>query len=409
MENIIQFGTGAFLRGFADWMFQEINDRTDFKCSVVAVQSTSRGLCDAINKNPEYTLVSRGLMDGSPIAVPYKISVLSRCVNAADNYEDFLALAENPDFKYIVSNTTEAGIAYDREDEKDKPAKSFPGKLTQLMYKRFKLNLPGFIILPCELIERNAGELLRIILLYADKWELGEDFKDWVLCENRFLNTLVDRIVTGFAPEIGDENPLTNTSELYHIWVIEGSDVGLPFEKAGINVVYTDSLDKYRTRKVRILNGAHTSLIPTALLKNTETVLDCMNDPELYTHLENCLNEIIPAMKGNQAELREYANEVIERFKNPYIRHKCRSIALNSVSKFKVRVLPSIKDYIKEFGKIPDNLYKSLLNLIEFYKTHEPTDDEYAVEFIKNHTVDEILANKKLWGEDLNLLLKGDE
>ena len=409
MKKVIQFGTGAFLRGFVDWMLDEVNKRTDFKTSVTVVQSTARGLADAINSSPEYTLVSRGIENGDPVVKEYRISTLSHCVNTAVNYGELIELASDPDYAYIVSNTTEAGIKYDAGDRVDSPAASFPGKLTQLLFARFKAGLDGFTVLPCELIENNGGELRSIVLRYAREWGLGDEFIAWVTDNNRFLNTLVDRIVTGYDESLGDPNPLANTCELYHIWVIEGDDVGIPFAKAGLNVVYTDDLEKYRTRKVRILNGAHTSLIPYALLEGEQTVLDAISNQKLRSHLEGCLSEVIPTLYGlySEDELKAYVGEVLERFANPYVKHKCQAIALNSISKFKVRCLPSIKAYFEIFGKAPEHLSVACEKLIEFYKDGTPCDDESIINYIKTHTKEQILSEGVVFGEDISKYIAG--
>ena len=409
MKKVIQFGTGAFLRGFVDWMLDEVNKKTDFKTSVTVVQSTERGLADAINASSEYNLISRGIENGSEVVKKYRINSLSHCVNTAVNYAKFLALATDEDYAYIVSNTTEAGIKYDPSDKAEGCAKSFSAKLTQLLYARFKAGLDGFTVLPCELIENNARELKSIVLRYADEWKLGADFIAWISEKNRFLNTLVDRIVTGYDESIGDTNPLANTCELYHIWVIEGEDVGIPFAAAGLNVIYTDNLEKYRTRKVRILNGAHTSLIPYALLEGEQTVLEAIRNKKLKAHLEGCLSEVLPTLYGlyTADELRAYMNEVIERFENPYIKHKCQAIALNSISKFKVRCLPSIKAYYDIFGKAPENLSVACKKLIEFYKEGTPCDDEALVEYIRTHTEEQIFSEGVVFGEDIRKYIIG--
>ena len=409
MKNVIQFGTGAFLRGFFDWMMSEVCGRCDFKSKITVIQSTSRGLADAINASSGYTLYARGIEGGQTVVKKYRIGTLDKCINTATEYAAFLALAEDESYKYIVSNTTEAGIKYDSADTKDAPAASFPGKLTQLLYARFKAGLPGFTVLPCELIENNAAELKKIVLRYADEWGLPCEFSEWVASENRFCNTLVDRIVTGYDEALGDADPLTNTSELYHLWVIEGEDVGIPFEKAGINVIYTDDLSKYRTRKVRILNGAHTSLIPYALLEGEQTVLSAMGNPKLRSHLEGCLSEILPTLLDlyTERELLEYTNEVAQRFSNPYIKHKCQAIALNSISKFKVRVLPSLKAYFEIYKKPAKHLSVACDKLIEFYKSGTPCDDNSIVEYIKCHTREEILSSGVVFGEDISKYIAG--
>ncbi len=409
-ERVIQFGEGGFLRGFCDWMMQIVNEETDWNGSVAVVQPIEKGLCDMLAaQDCMYTHVIRGV-EGVEKKV---IDVISRCVNPYMNYDEYLKLAENPDFRFVISNTTEAGISYYAEDKlTDRPQKSFPGKVTALLKRRFDLKLNGFIFLPCELIDKNGTTLKEIVLRYADEWNLGDDFKAFVENENIFCNTLVDRINTGFPKGedlgLGYEDNMLNTSEYFHLWVIEGPKdkvLEIPFHKTNLNVIVTDDMTKYRTRKVRILNGAHTAMIPYALLEGVETVGDCMENEKLSAFDKACVfDEIIPTLDLPKEELLSYAESVFERFSNPYIRHFCASISLNSVSKFKVRVLPSILEYIKRYNKMPEKLLFSFARLIEFYKTDMPNDDEEVMKFMKNASVDEILKNKALWGENLSFL-----
>ncbi len=409
-EKIIQFGEGGFLRGFADWMIQKMNDKGLSDIGVVVVQPIEKGMCDMLSaQNCTYTHIIRGV-EGVENTV---VNCITRCVKPYEDYESYLALAENKDFKYVISNTTESGIAY-REGDKltDTPPVSFPAKVTALLYKRFQLGLPGFVFLPCELIDKNASKLREIILKYAEEWKLGEEFIAWVKNENSFCNTLVDRINTGYPKdekiELGYTDNMINTSEYFHLWVIEGKKEDfddLPFSKAGLNVIICNSMEMYRTRKVRILNGAHTSLVPYALLSGFDTVKSCVDDEKMLGHIRKCVfDEIIPTLDLPKNELTEYAENVIERFKNPYIKHYLASISLNSVSKFKVRVLPSILEYIKRFDKMPETLLFSFAMLIKFYKEGTPDDDKEVMEFMKNKDLLEILSNKSFWDTDLSFL-----
>ena len=409
-EKVIQFGEGGFLRGFVDWMLQSVNENTDFDGSVVVVQPIKDGLCDMLSaQGCVYTHLCRGV-EGVDIK---KVDVISRCVKPYDDFDSYMALAENKDFRFIVSNTTEAGITYSDSDKlSDRPANTFPGKLTQLLLKRFQLGYGGFVILPCELIDKNGDQLKKCILQYADLWELGAEFKNWIEKENIFCNTLVDRINTGYPKgesiELDFDDKMVNTSEYFHLWVIDGYEKlfdEIPFDKCGLNVILTNELERYRTRKVRILNGSHTSMIPYALLSGVETVGECLNNDVISAHLKNCQAEIVDSLDMDRNEALEYANSVMVRFANPYIQHKCQSIALNSVSKFKVRVLPSILEYIKRYNKMPETLLFAFAKLIEFYKTDMPNDDKDVMEFMKSASTAEILANDKFWGLDLSYLL----
>ena len=407
-ERVIQFGEGGFLRGFADWMLQIVNENTDFGGKVVVVQPIENGMCDMLSaQNCEYTHICRGL-EGVEAK---KVDVISRCVKPYEDFESYIELAKNPDFRFVISNTTEAGICVDENDKiTDKPAKTFPAKLTQLLKVRFDLGLQGFVYLPCELIDKNGENLKKCILKYAELWNLGEDFNEWIEKENIFCNTLVDRINTGYPKDedTGIDDNMLNTSEYFHLWVIEGySDLNkeIPFDKCGLNVIVTDNLEMYRTRKVRILNGAHTSLVPYALLSGFDTVKSCIDDEKMLAHIKACVyDEIIPTLDLPKDELLEYADNVLTRFANPYIKHYLSSIVLNSVSKFKVRVLPSITEYIKRYDKMPKTLLFSFAKLIDFYKTDMTNDDKDVTEFMKTASVKEILANTKLWDEDLSYL-----
>ena len=410
-ERVIQFGEGGFLRGFVDWMLQKINENSDFDGSVVVVQPIEQGMCDMLTEqNCVYTHVCRGV-EGVDTSV---IDVISRCVKPYDDFAAYLALAEQPEMRFIVSNTTESGIVYSPDDKiTDAPPKSFPAKVTLLLKRRYELGLGGFIFLPCELINRNGDNLKKCILQYADLWNLGDGFKTWVEKDNVFTNTLVDRINTGYPRGedlgLGYEDNMVNTSEFFHLWVIETDydlDAEIPFSKTDLNVIITpDKLEMYRTRKVRILNGAHTSLVPYALLSGLDTVKSCLDDETMSAHLKKCVfDEIIPTLDLPRDELLSYANSVVERFSNPYIKHYLSAIALNSVSKFKVRVLPSILEYIKRYEKMPETLLFAFAKLIDFYKTDMTNDDADVVAFMKNNDTAAILANEALWGQDLSHL-----
>ena len=407
-EKVIQFGEGGFLRGFVDWMLQIANENTDFNGSVVVVQPIKNGMCDQLSaQGCKYTHLIRG-KEGVEAK---EIDVISRCVKPYDDFDSYIALAENKDFRFIVSNTTEAGIAVNEGDLfTDRPASSFPGKLTQLLYKRYELGLGGFVFLPCELSDDNGIELKKCILKYADMWLLGDGFKNWIEKENIFTVTLVDRINTGYPKDedTGIDDKMLNTSEYFHLWVIDGYEClfkELPLGECGLNVILTDQIDMYHTRKVRILNGAHTSLVPHALLSGFDTVKSCVDDEKMLEHIKKCVfDEIIPTLDLPREELLSYADSVLTRFANPYIKHYLSSIALNSVSKFKVRVLPSILEYVKRFNKIPETLVFSFARLIEFYKVGTPNDANDVMEYMKNASVKDILGNKELWGQDLSFL-----
>ena len=412
-EKIIQFGEGGFLRGFVDYFFQKLNDKGLFEGSVVVVQPIKTGMCDMLTaQNCEYNLFLRGVDNGKVVDEHAHIDVISRCINPYKDYEEYLSLAKNPDFRFIVSNTTEAGIVYEDDNKlSDAPANSFPAKLTALLYERFKAGLPGFIILSCELIDHNGEELLKCCKKYALKWELGEDFGLWLERENSFCSTLVDRIVTGFPRDehkaleerIGQSDNMMDTAEIFHLWVIQGNhEDELPLQKAGFNVVWTDNVDPYKKRKVRILNGAHTSMVLAARLYGLETVGECMKDEKVSSLLrKSVFEEIIPTI-GDTEDNRKFGEAVFERFANPFIKHQLLSIALNSVSKFRARVLPTILEYKAKNGQYPKILSFSFAALIVFYKTDEANDSEEVVKFMKSASVADILKREDYWGEDLS-------
>ncbi|MDE6319507.1 MAG: tagaturonate reductase [Lachnospiraceae bacterium] len=415
-EKVIQFGEGGFLRGFVDYFFQKMKDKGLFDGSVVIVQPIEKGMCEMLMKqNCEYNLFLRGIENGEVVDEHTHINVISRCVNPYTEYEDYMKLAENPDFRFIVSNTTEAGIEFVADNRfEDAPAKSFPGKLTQLLYKRYQLGLPGFIVLSCELIDHNGEELLKCCLQYAEHWGLEDGFRTWLKEENDFCSTLVDRIVTGFPRDehaalcerIGEQDNMMDTAEIFHLWVIQGQhEDELPLQKAGYNVIWTDNVDPYKKRKVRILNGAHTSMVLGAYLYGLETVGECLKDEKVSALLKKCIfEEIIPTI-GDTEDNRAFGAAVLERFSNPFIKHMLLSIALNSVSKFKARVLPTILEYQEQKGTYPQALVFSLAALIAFYRTDNANDGEEIVEFMKKASVADILKREDYWGEDISALL----
>lgn len=420
-EKILQFGTGNFLRGFVEDFVQTLQEKELFDGDVVIVQPTRGGKSKLINENGgDYNLYLRGVENGQSVSVRREITCVSRCIDPYTNFEDYLALAKNPDLRFIVSNTTEAGIAFDPKCKfEDRPALSFPGKLTQFLYHRYLGHLPGFVILPCELISDNGAELKKCVLRYASLWELGEDFASWVEEENTFCNTLVDRIVTGYPEdaqalfaEIGREDKLLNTAEPYHLWVIEGDyEAELPLKKAGLNVIWSDDVASYKKMKVRILNGSHTSLVFPSLLCGVETVKESLDDEQLSAFLNRCLFGCILPLLEDKEDIRSFASAVLERFANPYIKHRWQAISLNSVSKFKERVLPSIEDYVIKNDALPKPLVFALSCLIHYYKNNPVQDNPDAAMCILIGDLEEILSNTSLWGIDLsamkNLVEKG--
>ncbi len=407
-ETVIQFGEGNFLRGFFDYFLHKMNEKGLYDGKAVVVQPISIGRVADLNaQNCKYNLYLRGIQNGEIVKEHTFVESISRCVDPYKNFEDYISLADNPDFRFIVSNTTEAGIEFvDTCKFQDEPALSFPGKLTQLLYRRYKNGLNGFVILACELIDNNGTELKKCVLKYAELWNLGDDFKSWLETENHFVNTLVDRIVTGYpndeTKEMHPDDKFLDTAEIFHLWVIEGNfEDEFPLKKAGFNVVWTDDAKPYKKIKVRILNGAHTSLVAGALLSDIETVGEAMNNKLTSAFLNKVMKEeILPTIGENEDSI-AFANNVFDRFKNPFIQHKWRSIALNSVSKYSVRVLPTLLEYKEKNGEYPKLLTMSLAYLLYFYKNDDPDDAADVVTTMKNDSIAEILANVSLWQNDL--------
>ena len=417
-ERVLQFGEGNFLRGFVDWMFDRLNKENGGDFGVVLVQPLDMGLVDMINEQDGlYDLYLRGLQDGAPVEEERVVECVTRGINPFRDTDEFFKCALNPDMRYIVSNTTEAGIEYiPSESADDFAGTTFPGRLTMFMKKRFDAGLPGFVLLPCELIDKNGAELKACVLKYADDFGYGEAFKKWINDENVFTSTLVDRIVTGYPRDTakameekyGHLDNVIDTAEIFHLWVIESEkDMSkeLPFTDIGLNVIWTNDVTPYKKRKVRILNGAHTMSVLAARLAGLETVGEMMNDADFMAYINKGLfDEIIPVLDLPKDELVYFANAVIERFKNPFIKHYLLSIALNSVSKYKVRVLPSLLEYKAKFGKLPAVLTFGLAALIEFYKGDEVNDDAAVMDFMKGASVEDILKNTSLWDTDLSFM-----
>ncbi|MFA6948745.1 MAG: tagaturonate reductase, partial [Eubacteriales bacterium] len=308
-ETILQFGEGGFLRSFADKFVDVMNKRGTYDGKIVVVQPIQNGLCDRLNaQGGRYNLFLRGISGGKQVCERTEIESISRAINPYEDYDALLDAARSPDMRIVISNTTEAGIEYiGTESMADRPPKSFPAKLTVCLYERYRLGLNGFIILSCELIDRNGDELKKCVLKYANLWKLGDGFTEWLERENHFCSTLVDRICTGYPKDPAEKAELSalcpgdsiiDTAEIFHLWVIEGNfEDEFPLCRSGINAVWTDNVDPYKKRKVRILNGAHTSMVPCAYLYGMRTVGECMQEPAVRGFLERCvLGEILPVI-----------------------------------------------------------------------------------------------------------------
>lgn len=431
--KVVQFGEGNFLRAFVDYVIDKLNEQAGFGAGVAVVQPISSGMVSMLNdQDGLYNLFMRGIKNGKEIQEKRTISCIQKGINPYENYSDYMALANEEDLQFVISNTTEAGISFDKKDTLNgTPHNSFPAKLTALLYKRFQHfkgnENKGLTIIPCELINHNADTLKEIILKYAQLWELEKDFIDWINKANSFHNTLVDRIVPGYPKddiskyqkELKFEDKLVVTAEVFLLWVIEGDKKlkqKIPFDKIDENILVVEDMQPYRTRKVRILNGAHTTMVPFSLLYGNETVKETIDNSFTGKFVKEAVfEEINPTLSLGKEELDTFAKEVFDRFRNPFIKHQLASIALNSISKFKVRVLPSLLTYQKKNNELPLRLTFALACLIRFYrgewegKLLPVKDDAQITDFFQQvweqHSYKDIardvLENKEFWGEDL--------
>lgn len=458
-EKVLQFGEGNFLRAFVDYMFDEINAQGLFDGGITLVQPIPGGdfLRNILNEQEGlYTLIARGRENGEKVVSKRLITCVNRCINPYVDFNTYNECAKNPELRFVVSNTTEAGITWNEENMvTDKPQDSFPAKVANFLYVRFKEfngdSSKGLIFIPCELIDDNGKTLKKFVLKHAENWNLGKDFIDWIENACVFTSTLVDRIVTGYprneakelCEQFGYEDNAIDTSEIFHTWVIEGPaelEKELPFPKAGLKVIFTPDVKPYKKRKVRILNGAHTCSVLGAYLAGHDIVRNVMNDELFYKYLEDALNnEIIPAITSEELtyeDLKGFADAVFDRFKNPFIDHKLLDISLNSTSKFEARVLHTINEYYEQKKELPKILTFSFAAYLAFYKGTEIKDgalighrgeEEYPIkdsanvlEFYKNlwtgvdttdksavaDLVKKVCANTDFWlGQDLNTTL----
>lgn len=384
--KIVQFGGGNFMRGFTDYVIDKLNKGTDWKGGIVNLQATPNGSIQKMEEQDNlYTLFTRGIKKGEIVDEKHVISAIQKSVNPYSDYQDFLALAKEEELEFVFSNTTETGIAYDEmETSYEGPHKNFPAKVAVLLYERFKYfngaEDKGLRIIPCELIEHNAFVLRDIIIKYAQLWNLEDAFVEWIHQNNYFHSTLVDRIVPGYPKDDAEsyedqleyEDQMMVVSEIFLLFVIQEAgnlNERIPFNKINEQILVVDDIQPYRLRKVRILNGGHTLMLAPAILSGKETVKESVDDQFIGKFLKDAIfNEVNPTLGLDEAELKEFAEEVFDRFRNPFIKHHLASIALYFVSKFKVRVLPSLLTYVENNGKLPVNLTFSLAGLIRFYQ-----------------------------------------
>lgn len=445
-ERIIQFGEGNFLRAFVDWILWNMNQRTNFNGSVVVVQPIERGMVDWLNgQDGLYHVNLQGRLNGEAVNTLERIDVISRALNPYTQNWAYMALAEQPEMRFVISNTTEAGIAFDPACKlSDTPASSYPGKLVQLLYRRYQTfngdPSKGLIIMPCELIFLNGHRLKECIYQYIDLWkeDLGADyegFREWFTKYNYVCATLVDRIVPGFPrkeiadiqQKIGYKDNLVVQAEIFHLWVIEKPEnmtceelrQEFPAEKAGLHVLIAESEKPYHERKVTLLNGPHTVLSPVAYLSGVDIVRDACNHPILSKYIHKVqFEELMETLNLPIDELKQFASDVLERFNNPYVDHQVTSIMLNSFPKFQARDLPGVKTFLERKGHLPEGLVFGLAAIITYYKGGvredgapiTPNDDEKIMQLLKDlwatedtqKVTDGVLSAEFIWGEDLH-------
>ncbi|WP_337929396.1 tagaturonate reductase [Coprobacter fastidiosus] len=436
-ERIIQFGEGNFLRAFVDWIIYNMNQKAEFNSSVVIVQPLENGMVNMLNEQDGlYHVNLQGLQNGKEVDSIQLIDVVSRGLNPYAQYNEFLKLAENPEMRFVISNTTEAGIAFDPSCKlEDAPAKSYPGKLTQLLFHRFKVFNgamdKGLIIFPCELIFDNGKVLKKCIDQYIELWNLGEDFKHWFDTACGVYCTLVDRIVPGYPRDtigqildrIGLDDKLVVKGEIFHLWVIEAPETverEFPADKAGLNVLFVPSEKPYHDRKVTLLNGPHTVLSPVGYLAGLNTVKECCEDPVIGQFVKKVMySELLETLDLPKEELILFADAVMERFRNPFVKHFVTSIMLNSFPKFKTRDLPGLKIFLERKKELPSGLVLGLAGIVTYYKGGKRgndeivlKDDQEIIDLLKNlwangspiDVAKGVLGAEFIWGEDLNLI-----
>ncbi len=438
----VQFGEGNFLRAFVDYMIDIANAKGLFNGNIAIVKNVKFGDLNRFKKqNNLYTVILRGKQNGETVNCAHIVTSVQKAIGCYEEPDEYTALAGLDSLRFVISNTTEAGIVLDEEDHFEGMPNTYPGKLTKFLYERYNVfdgaNDKGLIILPVELIDNNGKELKRCVLELTQIWKLPQEFTDWLNDACTFCDTLVDRIVTGYPAEeadrlcakLGYKDELLDVAEPFGLWVIESQkDISeeLPLDKAGLPVLFVDDCKPYKERKVRILNGAHTSTVLLGWLSGFESVGECMADKTIRSFMETALNEIREFVKLPKDEVDEFVRSVLERFENPFVRHKVLDISLNSVSKWKARVLPSFKDYYNSKAKLPSALTFSFAALLAFYSSSEWCDNalcgkrgdgisylirdgKYELEFFSEQSqkpVDEyvkaVSQNLKLWGEDLS-------
>jgi len=441
-DRVIQFGEGNFLRAFIDWQLDLLNEHTDLDAGIVIVRPINTDFPPSLStQDGLYTTVIRGLNEqGEAVREPRLIRSVNREINIYHQFDEYLALAHDANIRFVFSNTTEAGISYHAGDKlTDTPPVSYPAKLTRLLFERFShfdgAADKGWVLLPCELIDYNGDALQELVLRYAQEWALPAEFTTWLNQHNTFCSTLVDRIVTGYPrgevdalqAELGYQDTFLDTAEYFYLFVIQGPQwlaKELRLDQIELNVRIVDDIKPYKERKVAILNGAHTALVPIAFLSGLNTVGESMNDKLISTFVEKTIaEEIVPVLDLPHDELTSFAQAVLSRFRNPFIQHQLLSIALNGMTKFRTRILPQLLTYREQHGELPARLTFALAALIAFYRgkradeTYPLQDDEKWITRFKSlwsgvdngevalsTLVNDVLGDTEHWGQDLLLV-----
>ena len=409
--RIVQFGEGNFLRAFIDNFIQILNDKELINSNIAVVQPMPFGRIDAMKEQDGlYTLFLDGISKGEVVKQHQIIDVISQLIDPFKSLNVYLDLAKSKDLEVVISNTTEAGIAYVSEKlDANTTPQSFPGKLLLFLKTRFDAfdnkKEASLDIVPCELIDYNGDTLKAILEKLAIFNDYSKDFIDWLLNENRYYNTLVDRIVPGYprdnAKEIEASLGYLDHSivkgEIFHLWVIDGPTEHLkkvlPFDQSGLSVHFVESIVPYKQRKVKILNGSHTALVPVAYLAGKRAVRESVEDQLLNQYLNQFIfNEVVPTIDLPKKEMDAFAKSVLERYKNPFIHHLLISISLNSMTKYKTRVLPTVLDFDKQ-GKIANHGLFAFAAWLVFYRGQDLDGQEIALKD------DQIFIDlfKKLW------------
>ncbi|WP_145562073.1 tagaturonate reductase [Yersinia aldovae] len=438
-DKIIQFGEGNFLRAFVDWQIDLLNEHTDLNAGIVVIRPIDSDFPPSLStQDGLYTAVIRGLNEqGEAVRESRLIRSVNREINIYHQFDEYLALARDPNIRFMFSNTTEAGIAWNETDQfSDAPPSSFPAKLTRLLFERFEhfdgAADKGWVLLPCELIDYNGEALRELVLRYASQWQLPVAFTQWLTENNTFCSTLVDRIVTGYPrdevtalqTELGYQDSFLDTAEYFYLFVIQGPQSlaqELRLDQLDLNIRIVDDIKPYKERKVAILNGAHTALVPVAYLAGLDTVGQTMDDAQISRFVEKTITEeIVPVLDLPEDELLSFSQAVLSRFRNPFIQHQLLSISLNGMTKFRTRILPQLLTYQQQQGKLPPRLTFALAALIAFYRgerdgqTYPLQDDAHWLERYSTlwngvkhgdstlaALVNSVLSDRDHWGQDL--------